>query len=213
MDYHSDNNKSILLSTAYLPPVAYLKAIVHSDELAIERYENYIKQTYRNRCKIYAANGLMSLSVPVEMATNKKILTKDVKIDYHLAWQKQHLRSIESAYGTSPYFDYLIDDFLPFYTKPYTFLLDFNLGLLNVVFDILQVEKSINLTTDYEHHPLNKTDLRNSFSPKKEYSHLEEHKPYPQVFNLKYGFQAGLSCIDLIFNLGTNAYCYLIDKY
>jgi hypothetical protein len=206
------DSEKILLSTAYLPSIDYLKAIVNSELICIEQFENYIKQSYRNRCKIYAANGIMSLSIPVELATTKKILVKDVKIDYKEAWQKQHLRSIESAYRTSPYFDYLIDDFLPFYTKKHIFLFDFNLGLLNVVLDILQEKKTILLTSDYDHSPSGVEDMRNFFSPKKENLSCTDQKPYSQVFNQKFGFQANLSCIDLIFNLGTNAYDYLIGK-
>jgi hypothetical protein len=206
------NSQNILLSTAYLPSISYLKALVNSEILRIEQFENYIKQSYRNRCKIYAANGVMSLSIPVILATNKKILIKDVKIDYNVAWQKQHFKSIESAYRTSPFYDYLIDDFIPFYSKEYKFLLDFNLGLLNVILDIIQVDKQILLTEDYLHSPKETNDLRNFFSPKKENPGINELKPYPQVFDHKFGFQPDLSCIDLIFNLGSDAYDYLIGK-
>jgi hypothetical protein len=205
--------KSILLSSAYLPPISYLKEILGSGYVFIEQFENYLKQSYRNRCKIYAANGVMSLSIPVILATNKKILIKDVKIDYSLAWQKQHYKSIESAYRTSPFYDYLIDDFMPFYIKEYKYLLDYNLGLLNVILDIIQINKQILLTKDYIHAPQETNDLRIFFSPKKEIPEIQELKPYPQVFDHKYGFQPDLSCIDLIFNLGSDAYGYLIEKY
>jgi hypothetical protein len=210
---NNENNIAILLSTAYLPSISYLKAIANSEAVHIEQYENYLKQSYRNRCKIYAANGLMSLSIPVILASNKKILIKDVKIDNSVAWQKQHFKSIESAYRTSPYYDYLIDDFIPFYSKEYKFLLDYNLNLLNVIFDIIQMDKQIQLTEDYIHSPKVTNDLRNFFSPKKEIPGINELKPYSQVFDHKFGFHPDLSCIDLIFNLGSEAYSYLIEKY
>jgi len=207
-----DKNE-ILVSTAYLPPIAYLKALIESRFVVVEQFENYIKQTYRNRCKIFAANGVMSLSVPVELATTKKILIKDVKIDYREAWQKQHLRSIESAYGTSPFFEYLIDDFLPFYSNEYKFLLDYNQGLLDVILDILQADVPRSLSVDYEHIPANANNLRNHFNPKKDNIDVQLQNPYPQVFSAKFGFQPNLSCIDLVFNLGPGAYSYLIGKY
>jgi len=213
MGIQTENTGKILLSTAYLPSIDYLKALINSEICYIEQYENYIKQSYRNRCKIYGANGLMSLSIPVELATTKKILIKDVKIDYRESWQKQHLRSIESAYRTSPYFDYLNDDFLPYYTKRTTFLFDFNIGLLDVIFDILQLDNKTLLTSNYEHFTSEINDLRNSFSPKKENNLFNSHNPYPQVFIHKFGFLPNLSCIDLIFNLGSDAYSYLIGKY
>ncbi len=211
MDFQSKSG--LLLSIAYLPPISYLKSIVNSKTVTIEQYENYSKHSYRNRCRIYAANGILDLSVPVILATRKKVLIKDVKIDYSISWQKQHIKSIESAYRTSPFFDYLFDDFLPFYNNNYPFLLDFNLKLLDVIFDILQLNNKIDLSVDYEHNLSDKLDLRNSFSPKMVNSTTENLKPYPQVFDAKFGFIPDLSCIDLIFNLGTQAYSYLIDRY
>jgi hypothetical protein len=208
-----ENAENIVLSTAYLPSISYLKAIVNSGQVFIEQFENYLKQSYRNRCRIYAANGILSLSIPVVLATRKKILIKDVKIDYREAWPKQHLKSIESAYRTSPFFDYLFEDFIPLYKKNIKFLIDFNMELLQIIFEILQLDKKLSLTTDYEHIPLKAKDLRNYFSPKKGKSGIEVQKPYPQVFDQKYGFQPDLSSIDLIFNLGTDAYSYLIDCY
>jgi hypothetical protein len=202
-----------LLTTAYLPPISYLQNVVNSNSTTIEQYENYIKQSYRNRCKIYAANGILDLSVPVIQATKKKILIKDVLIDYNVPWQKQHFKSIESAYSSSPFFDYLIDDFLPFFLKKYKYLFDFNLGLLKTILEIIQIDKQIEFTSEYQHQFFNKVDLRNYFSPKKTVFNRSLLKSYPQVFDEKYGFKPDLSCIDLIFNLGPQAYSYLIGKY
>ena len=213
MNYNLIKDQDILVSMAYLPPVSYLKAIVNSRSCTIEQNENYLKQSYRNRCLIYAANGVMSLSIPVELATNKKILIKDVKIEYRESWQKNHLKSIKSAYGTSPYYDFLVDDFISYFTKEIKFLIDFNIGLLNVIFDILQIEKQILFSESYLHNPGHIQDYRNYFSPKKVHPEFSKFKPYPQVFSQKFGFQSDLSCIDLIFNLGSDAYSYLIDRY
>ena len=146
----------ILVSSAYFPPVSYLAAIVNSKSVVIEQYENYRKQTYRNRCRIYAANGILALSVPVELATNKKILLKDVRVDYREAWQKQHFKSIESAYRNSPFYDYLIDDFMPFFTREIPFLLDLNMGILHVILDIIQLNKELKISHEFEHQPSNK---------------------------------------------------------
>jgi hypothetical protein len=204
---------NIILSTAYLPPIDYMAALIHANKIFLEQYENYSKQSYRNRCILYAANGILPLSVPVELATYKKITIKDVRIDNRETWQKQHFRSIESAYRTSPFFDYLIDDFIPLYSKAQTFLFDFNLSLLHILLDILQTNKSIELTTDYEHNPLNANDLRNAFHPKKETNNTDGIMKYPQVFDAKFGFIPNLSCVDLIFNLGPSAFSYLIGEY
>jgi hypothetical protein len=213
MSIYNTQINNILLSSAYFPSISYLSDIVLSDKVSIEQHEHYIKQTYRNRCKIYAANGVLSLSVPVILATNKKIQAKDVKIDYSIMWQKQHFKSIESAYRTSPFYEFLIGDFEPFFTKAFTYLLDLNLNIMHTMLDILQIEKDIDLTSDYEHSPIDKSDLRTWHHPKKENPKPALLKPYPQVFDQKYGFQANLSGLDLIFNLGSEAYTYLIEKY
>lgn len=203
----------ILISSAYFPPVSYLEAIVNSKSVVIEQYENYRKQTYRNRCRIYAANGILALSVPVELATNKKILLKDVRVDYREAWQKQHFKSIESAYRNSPFYDYLIDDFMPFFTREIPFLLDLNMGILYAILDMIQLNKELKISSEFEHQPSNKIDLRNFYSPKKEDFSLTENKEYPQVFSDKFGFMPDLSSLDLIFNLGPETWSYLIGKY
>jgi len=202
-----------LLSTASFPSISYLKSILYSNEVYIEQFENYIKQTFRNRYIIYAANGIMSLSIPVTFATNKKIPIKDVKIDYDTNWQKQHFKSIESAYRSAPFYEYLIDDFTQFFDKKYTFLIDYNIQVIKTILDILEIDKKLESTTVYEPIPAEKTDLRNAIHPKKENLMSGNFKAYPQVFADKFGFQKDLSILDLLFNLGSDAYSYLADKY
>ncbi len=213
MNGYEQQNTQIILSSAAFPTISYLKAIVLSEHATIEQFENYIKQTYRNRYVIYAANGLLSLSIPVILATNKKIRIKDVRIDYDSNWQKQHFKTIESAYRSSPFFEYLIDDFHTFFNEKYQFLFDFNTKVLNIVLNILEVDKKIDLTVDFENIPTGKIDLRSAIHPKKVSIYKDRLKPYPQVFKDKSGFKADLSCLDLLFNLGSEAYSYLIDKY
>lgn len=213
MNGHELIASQIILSSAAFPAVSYLKAIVLSEHTTIEHFENYIKQTFRNRYVIYAANGLLSLSIPVILATNRKIRIKDVRIDYDTNWQKQHYKSIESAYRSSPFFEYMIDDFQPFFNEKHKFLFDYNLKVLEIVLNILEVDKKIDLTIDFENIPACKIDLRSAIHPKKESIYKDQLKTYPQVFSDKFGFKSDLSCLDLIFNLGNETYSYLINKY
>lgn len=53
---------NILVNTAYFPPVQYFTKIKECTEIWIEQYESYGKQSYRNRCDIMTANGIMTLS-------------------------------------------------------------------------------------------------------------------------------------------------------
>ena len=106
--------KPLLLSTAYFPPIAYFCAIKQYGSVYIEQYENFGKQSYRNRCEIMTANGVIPLTVPVAKA-NSKTCIKDLKIVYQTNWQKLHYKGIESAYKNSPYYEYYIDDLIPFF--------------------------------------------------------------------------------------------------
>lgn len=208
------NTNKVLLSTAFFPPISYFKHLVEAPVVYLEQHENYLKQTYRNRCKIFAANGLMNLSVPVVVATRKKVPIRDVQIDYATSWQKQHFKSIESAYRSSPFYEYLIGDFEVYFEQKHKFLFDYNLQIMNTVCGILDISPDIRFTDTFEANPSNCNDLRHEIHPKPE---IEQNNikavEYPQVFADKHGFQNDLSILDLLFNLGSEAYTYLIGRY
>lgn len=204
--------EKLLLSTAYFPPVQYLSKIKMYDEIFIEQYENFGKQSYRNRCEIMSANGIIPLSVPVEKA-NSKTLIRDLKIVYQTNWQKLHFKGIESAYKNSPYYEYYIDDFMPFFEKKEKFLLDLNSAILEVALHFIKLSKTINYTDDYirENTP-GYQDLRNVLHPKA--SHRREDlefipRPYRQTFSDRFPFHPNLSLLDLLFNTGPEAIKYL----
>ncbi len=201
----------ILLSTAYFPPISWFKYLLNADDVYIEKNEHYIKQTYRNRFHILSANGQMGLSIPVVKATNKKILIKDVKIDYATNWQKQHLKSLEAAYRNSPFYELLIDEFLPYYTKKTNFLFDFNYKIINTILNILEVNKELKFTDHFIETNKYDFDLRYSIKPKKQSNAVTGfvNTPYYQSFNEKFPFIPDLSIVDLLFNMGHETYGYL----
>jgi hypothetical protein len=204
----------ILLSTSYFPPISYLKAILNSENVTIEQHENFVKKTYRNRCRIYSANGIINLTVPVVEATRKKVLIRDVKIDYSTDWQKQHFKSIKSAYNSSPFYEYLIDEFSAFFKKKYEFLFDLNMHIIRKLTELLEINPTIEFTDNYEVTPSDKVDYRSILQQKSEKENpFVTSKAYKQVFSEKYAFQKDLSMLDLLFNLGSEAYSYLLDKY
>jgi hypothetical protein len=192
-------NGKVILSVAYMPNVQYFSKLLH-EKVIIEQHENYLKQTFRNRCEILAANGIIALTVPVKRA-GSKMKIRDVKIDYSGDWQKIHWRTIISAYRSSPFFEYYIDDFLPFYEKKETFLFDFNCNLLYKLIELTGIKVDITLSDTYLHEYEN--DCRTMITPGKKLSEYSA-VPYYQVFGDKFGFQPNLSILDLLANEGNN---------
>ena len=196
---------NVCLSIAYLAPVEYYSVLAAAETVYVEHCDFYVKQTYRNRCNIAAANGLMGLSIPVEKLNGEKVLTRDVRISQHNDWQVQHWRSIESAYNSTPFFEYYKDDLFPFYTRTWEYLWDFNMEIQSKIFELLDLEPNIILTDNYQTNlNVDIVDVRESIHPKKEIQ-LQNFKPYYQVFEQRFGFQPNLSIIDLLFNMGNEA--------
>jgi hypothetical protein len=198
---------SALFSTAYLPPLGYMARMLQFDHINWEVFENYPKQTYRNRCRIPGPNGIQSLSIPTLKTDELKRLTKEVRIANTDRWQQVHWRSIETAYNKSPYFMYYRDAFEPMYSRPYDFLVDYNLAIMQVVMRMLKVKTSISLTDHFVPIGSIPHDYRDSFTPKQESGII--FPPYYQVFGDRQGFHGDLSIIDLLFNLGPGARQYL----
>lgn len=191
-------DKNYVFSTAYLAPVEYYFLLNKATEICIEQHEYYEKQSYRNRCRILTANGVMDLSIPVEKSGKMRI--RDIQISEHDKWQSNHWRAIESAYNSSPFFEYYADDIRPFFENKWKYLWDFNCEIQQTILELLDVELNINFSSTYIIPTDNILDLRNLIHPKKETQQLL--KPYYQVFDQKFGFSPNLSIMDLLFNMG-----------
>lgn len=199
------------LSTAYLGPVQQYCKLMQFDEVRIETAENYVKQTYRNRCTIAAAGGPLSLSIPVVKPDTAKCLTRDIRISDHGNWRHLHWNALVSAYGMSPYFEYYEEDFAPFYEKKYEFLFDFNEELRLTVCRLLDLQPNVAYTETYL--PEVENDFRAIIRPKHEGADPEfAAKPYYQVFRESHGFIPNLSIADLLFNMGPESLLILRDS-
>ena len=209
-------NTGILLSTAYFAPIQYFTKLIAYPEIFIEQHENFIKQTYRNRTTILGANGSISLIVPVEKGREQKIRIKDLRIAYDENWQRNHWRTIFSAYNSSPFFEYYADEIEPLFRKKHEFLFDFNQLITETLLGILEINSKLKLTTEFEQIPPEFLNFRNQISPKKhkideDINYLPQS--YTQVFSEKFGFVSDLSILDLLFNEGPSAHSYLTNCF
>ncbi len=196
----------MILPTAYFPSVSHFALIAQSANYQVEAFEHFVKQSYRSRCEIYGANGKLNLVVPLKKWRNHS-LTKEVEISYDEPWQKLHWKSIESAYRTSPYFEFYEEDIKPLFQLEIASLLQYNLKVERELKEILSVD-STNLTTvEYQKEEV---DWRKLIHPKHNANDLNVDFPkYIQVFEEKSGFIPNLSILDLLFNLGPNSKTYL----
>lgn len=182
----------------YLPPISWFAAAKGNEPISIEIYENFQKQTCRNRSYIDSPNGKLALSIPIEKSNfndNGKCLMKDIMISHQLDWRHQHWYAFESSYFNSPFFEYLQDDFRPIYEKEWKYLADLNEVLITKCLELLEINNPVIRTTEYQGNA--------AILGKK------KNKEYYQVFKEKHGFIEDLSIIDLLFNMGPEAQLFL----
>jgi hypothetical protein len=197
--------ETVLVEPQYLPPIEFLCAILHAKDILIEAEEHYTKQTYRNRCYIRGANKILPLSIPV-INGNRKILMKDIKVDHNQKWANDHWRSIQSAYGKAPFYEFFADYFEKEFQKRHKYLIDLNQNMLTICLKLIKLKISVSRTKTYFKEPESHIfDLRGKISPKEEYTKRQIYQPieYMQVFGKD--FAANLSVIDLLMNEGPNA--------
>lgn len=203
---------SILIHPLYFGSIAQFVAIAKADEIVFENEDNYQKQTFRNRTTIYGANGKLVLTIPVKHTgvTDGRQRYKDVRIENDFKWQDLHWKSIESAYRTSPFFEFYENELAPLFNQKKEFLLDFNYECMEVVSECLQMDISYSKTTSYEKKLEIIKDCRYLAIAKKQKAF--DFQPYNQVFVEKHGYIDNLSILDLLFNEGTNALSYLENQ-
>jgi WbqC-like protein family len=197
-----------LLIPCYFPAISQFSAVVQADEVIFEAADNFQKQTNRNRTYIYSPNGIQLLNIPVKHSKEAHQKTKDIRIENDFDWQKQHFKSLEAAYRSSPFFEFFEDDITPFFEKKHLFLKDLNHEAFELICKCLRLKIDVTFTTEYYHEwsPDEVLDLRHLANGKKDKSSFAT---YTQVFDDKHGFISNLSVLDLIFNEGKFAIDYL----
>jgi hypothetical protein len=197
----------IVLPLTYFGNIAYFKYLLSGDQICIDNCEPYLKQTYRNRTHILGSNGPIELTIPVK-STKGKLLTIDkIEISYAEKWPVKHWRSIESAYHSSPFFEEYQDEIKSLILTKQKYLADYTLAILKRILDLLSIDESI-IFSSQQALPKSFIDYRTYFKPTKS-PLFENVKPYPQVFNYKFGFVPNLSVLDLLFNEGPYSKAFL----
>ena len=199
--------KTILLHPSYFPSIEQMAAIVQAEKVVFEIHDNYQKQTYRNRTFIAHSNGKLLLNIPIKHnKSGKRQKTKDVIVENDFPWQDQHWRSLQSAYRTSPFFEYYEDDLEFLFTEPAAGLMEHNLTIFDLLCELIGIEIEIGKTTSFDKNP-EITDLRFLVDAKRNSTFNPEN--YKQVHDANHVFLPNLSVLDLLFNEGPNALSYL----
>ncbi len=201
---------NLLLHPVYFPNIATCAALVQHT-VTWEVMDNYQKQTYRNRCYICTDQGKQLLTIPIKHVGGDqgRQQYRNVCLDNCYPWQRQHWRTMQTAYRTSPFFEYYEDDLAPLFETPFRHLLDFNLKTIETICRCLQTEMPVSKTTVFEKLPSSLLDARNLVNAK--IPARETFSEYVQVFGDRHGFMANASVLDLLFNEGPLAIQYL-DK-
>lgn len=204
MVLNSDNmteqadGKVLLIESQYFPPIEVYKALVKCDTLQLEQFEHYQKVSYRNRCYIAGPNGRITLSVPLSKGKNQRTVMKDVRISNEEKWQGQHWKTLVSAYRRSPWFEYYEPELETLYTRPFNYLLDWNMACLEWANKQLGLKVPVIFTKEYQKEVVDPsvTDARDSILPEPAVFGEPE---YTQVFQERIGFIRNLSILDLLF--------------
>lgn len=206
---------AIILSSSYNAPIQYYTKFLLDGPIVIDENEHYIKQSFRNRCLIYAADGMMPLSIPVNYSSQQKTKMKDVCISYQTNWEHLHWNAIISAYGSTPFFEYYRDDYEALYKQRYEYLSDLNRELLHLSLKLLRIDTSkVSYSSEYQNPNPSCFDFRAVIHPKLEiesdpfYRDIE----YFQIFASRHGFIPNLSILDLLFNMGNESVIVLLNS-
>lgn len=197
-----------LFIPTYFSPISQYSEMVNSDSVVFEMEDNFQKQSYRNRCYIFNANGKQLLNIPVkhgskDFTVRKK--TKDMLVENNVSWQDHHLKSLQNSYRNSPFYEFYEDDLVPIFTKKYKYLQDVTIDTFLFVTDALQINQDYLQTEEYM--VTTDGDFRDLASVKHQPKKMVEK--YIQMFDDKHGFLPNLSILDLLFMEGPNTISYL----
>ena len=200
----------MIIDLQYFPSLEYFCTLLTYDEIVIEAHEYFEKQSYRNRCIIQTTNKIDTLTIPVQNG-NKKVLIRDLKIDYSQDWNRRHWGAIQSAYGKSPFFEFYSEYFKVILDKKPDFLFDLNVEVLTICLKLLRLEKKVIFTENYQRNV--ETDFRGLIHPKRNYELNNIYQPFSYRQNFGNEFVPNLSILDLLFCQGNQSLSVLKESF
>lgn len=193
------------LALSYFGPIEEYVILAKNARVQYEVKEHFVKQSYRNRCVIYGANGELKLTVPLVLKSREKTTMDNVKISYAEKWQANHWKAIVASYKNSPFFEHYEEELVKIFLTEYEFLKDLNQAAQQVVLKLIDIHTEIKTTSEFL--PEIEHDFRSLIHPKKK--PILSNPRYIQVFEEKHGFISNLSILDLLFNEGPVSRIYL----
>ena len=156
-----------------------------------------------HRYRVDGPNGLQTLTVPLVGATNNMMTPlRDVLISEHGDWRRLHWGALYSAYGRSPYFDYVADDLSRVIHGSQRYLHDFNRQMHEVIVDFMDLPLETRYLEQGGDVAAADEDLRGRIGMKKPDALPINDVAYYQMWTGRDGFQADLSILDLMMNMG-----------
>ncbi len=195
-----------IIDYQYFGNINLYKILCKNTNVIFEIYDNYQKSSFRNKMELPSPNGVLQLSIPILGGRGFKGKFKDVKMDNSKPWRNNHIKTINTLYNKSPWFEYYKNELYELYQTEESNLYKWNKICLQWVLKKLKtnaiVAETKNFILEYDNNIF--IDCRNNMHNKEDFVNNTLPK-YFQVFENKIGFKPNMCILDLLFCEGPNA--------
>lgn len=193
----------IAIDLNYFPNLEFFTAISGFDTLVLFPDQRFQRRTYINRTDILGPNKVQRLTVPIQ-GRRPAIPVSQLKIDYEQKWLQSHSKSIQTAYGKAPFYEFYFPYFEQVFAAKPQFLYELNEQILTLCLRLLGSSAKIEKAYSEENKD-DFLDIRGLISPEGHFSDrgIYQSAPYFQLFGVD--FEPNMSILDLLFNEGPEA--------